>query len=132
MSTNKFVQKRRVTRRGALYTIALLALLAWGALLVFTHFEPPTDITNFVVVFILLFVALACTFSPLAYIISLRFISSRLYRATLRHSLRQGILLALWIVFNLMLRALHSWSLFTAIVSLGIIAVIEVLSLARK
>ena len=124
--------RRRITRRGALYSMALLALIAWGALLAFTHFEPPTAITNFVVVFILLFVALACTFSPLAYLISLRFISSRLYRATLRHSLRQGFLLSFWIVFNLVLRSLHSWSLFTAIVSLGIIAVIEVLSLARK
>ncbi|HLQ10657.1 MAG TPA: hypothetical protein VK134_03575 [Ktedonobacteraceae bacterium] len=131
MSTN-YVPRRRVTRRGALYSMVLLALLAWGALLAFTHFEPPNSIVNFVVVFILLFVALAGTLSPLAYVISLRFISSRLYRATLRHSLRQGMLVALWIVFNLILRALHSWSLFTAIVSLGIIAVIELLSLARK
>jgi len=124
--------RRRIGRRGALYSMVLLALVAWGALLAFTHFEPPAGITNFVVVFILLFVALACTFSPLAYVISLRFISSRLYRATLRHSLRQGLLLSFWIVFNLVLRALHSWSLFTAIVSLGIIAVVELLSLARK
>ena len=131
MSTN-YVPRRRVTRRGALYSMVLLALLAWGALLAFTHFEPPNSIVNFVVVFILLFVALAGTLSPLAYVISLRFISSRLYRATLRHSLRQGMLVALWIVFNLILRALHSWSIFTAIVSLGIIAVIELLSLARK
>ena len=131
MSTN-YVPRRRVTRRGALYSMVLLALLAWGALLAFTHFEPPNSIVNFVVVFILLFVALASTLSPLAYVISLRFISSRLYRATLRHSLRQGILVALLIVFNLVLRALHSWSIFTAIVSMGIIAVIELLSLARK
>ena len=131
MNTN-YVPRRRLSRRGALFSMTLMALLAWGALLAFTHFEPPNSITNFVVVFILLFVALACTFSPLAYVISLRFISSRLYRATLRHSLRQGMLLATWIVFNLVLRALHSWSIFTAIVSLGIVVVIEVLSLAKK
>ena len=112
--------------------MVLTALLAWSALLAFTYFEPPNSVTKFVVVFFLLFVALACTLTPLAYLISLRFISSRLYRATLRHSLRQGMLLALWIVFNLMLRAMHSWSIFTAIVSLGIVAVIELLSLARK
>lgn len=112
--------------------MAVIALLTWGALLAFTYVEPPNSVTKFVVVFALLFVALACTFTPLAYLVSLRFISSRLYRATLRHSLRQGILLALWIVFNLMLRAMHSWSIFTAIVSLGIVAVIELLSLARK
>jgi hypothetical protein len=112
--------------------MGLTALLAWGALLAFTYFEPPGSVMKFVVVFVLLFVALACTFTPLAYLISLRFISSRLYRATLRHALRQGLLLALWIVFNLVLRAMHSWSIFTAIVSLGIVAVIELLSMARK
>lgn len=112
--------------------MAVIAPLAWGGLLAFTYVEPPNSVTKFVVVFFLLFVALACSLTPLAYIVSLRFISSRLYRATLRHSLRQGIVLALWIVFNLMLRALHSWSIFTAIVSLGIVAVIELLSLARK
>ncbi|GAC1565051.1 MAG: hypothetical protein NVS3B14_01590 [Ktedonobacteraceae bacterium] len=131
MSMN-YTPRRRITNRGALYTMALLALLAWGALLVFTHFVPPASIANFVIFFGLLFVALACTLSPVAYIISLRFISSQLYRVTLRHSLRQGVLLSLLLVFNLFLRALHSWSLFTAIVSLGIVAVIEVLSLARK
>ena len=112
--------------------MVLLALLAWGALLAFTYVEPPNSVTKFVVVFVLLFVALACTITPLAYLISLRFISSRLYRATLRHALRQGVLLALWIVFNLVLRALHSWSIFTAIVSLGIVAVVELLSMAKK
>ncbi len=127
-----YVPRRRITRRGALYSMAAIAPLAWGGLLAFTYFEKPDSVMKFVVVFVLLFVALACTFTPLAYLISLRFISSRLYRATLRHALRQGILLALWIVFNLMLRAMHSWSIFTAIVSLGIVAVIELLSLARK
>ena len=112
--------------------MALVALLAWGTLLAFTYFEPPNSVTKFVVVFVLLFVALACTLTPLAYLISLRFISSRLYRATLRHALRQGTLLSLLIVFNLVLRALHSWSIFTTIVSLGIVAVIELLSMARK
>ena len=110
----------------------LLALLTWGGLLAFTYVEPPNSVAKFVVVFVLLFVALVCTITPLAYLISLRFISSRLYRATLRHALRQGVLLALWIVFNLVLRALHSWSIFTAIVSLGIVAVIELLSMAKK
>jgi len=127
-----YVPRRRITRRGALYAMAVIAPLVWGGLLAFTYFEPPNSVTKFVLVFVLLFVALACTLTPLSYLISLRFISSRLYRATLRHSLRQGTLLALWIVFNLMLRALHSWSIFTAIVSLGIVAVIELLSLARK
>ena len=121
-----------MTNRAALYLLMLLAPLAWGGLLLFTHFVPPQTVLAYVTFFVLLSVALICTFSPLAYFISLRFISSRLYRATMRHALRQGALLALWIVFNLLLRVLHSWSIFTAIVSLGIVIVIEVLSLGRK
>ncbi len=121
-----------MTNRIALNLLMVLAPLAWAALLVFTHFVPPQTVLAYATFFVLLGVALTSTLSPLAYFISLRFISSRLYRATVRHALRQGALLSLWIVFNLLLRALHSWSLFVAIVSLGIILVVEVLSLGRK
>src|SRR5260370_29423045 len=121
-----------MTNRIALYLLMLLAPLAWGGLFVFTHFVPPQTLLAYTTFFVLLGVALTSTLSPLAYFIGLRVISSRLYRATVRHALRQGALLSLWIVFNLLLRALHSWSLFAAIVSSGIILVIEVLSLGRK
>jgi hypothetical protein len=121
-----------MTNRTALNMLIVLAPLAWIALLVFTHFVPPQTVLAYVTVFVLLGVALTSTLSPTAYYISLHFISSRLYRATVRHALRQGALLSLWIVFNLLLRALHSWNLFIAIVSLGIILVVELLSLGRK
>ena len=121
-----------MTNRTALNMLMLFAPLAWVALLVFTHLVPPQAVQAYVTFFVLLSVALTSTLSPLAYFISLRFISSRLHRATMRHALRQGALLSLWIVFNLLLRALHSWNLFIAIVSLGIIIVIEILSLGRK
>jgi len=121
-----------MTNRIALNLLMVLAPLTWAALLVFTHFVPPQTVLAYATFFVLLGVALTSTLSPLAYFISLRFVSSRLYRATVRHALRQGALLSLWIVFNLLLRALHSWSLFVAIVSLGIILVVEVLSLGRK
>ena len=125
-------RRHRMSRRAALYTMMIIAPLAWIGLLLFTRFVPPQTTAAFVTVFVLLYVALTSTLAPLAYVISLRFLSSRLYRATVRHSLRQGALLSLWIVFNLALRALQSWSLFTAIVSLGIIIVIELLAMARK
>ena len=121
-----------MTNRTALNMLMLFAPLAWVALLVFTHFVPPQAVQAYVTFFVLLSVALTSTLSQLAYFISLRFISSRLHRATMRHALRQGALLSLWIVFNLLLRALHSWNLFIAIVSLGIIIVIEILSLGRR
>jgi len=121
-----------MTNRTALNMLMVFAPLLWVALIVFTHFVPPQAVQAYVTFFLLLSVALTSTLSPLAYFISLRFVSSRLHRATMRHALRQGVLLSLWIVFNLLLRALHSWNLFIAIVSLGIIIVIEVLSLGRK
>ncbi len=121
-----------MTNRTALNMLMVFAPLVWVALIVFTHFVPPQAVQAYVTFFLLLSVALTSTLSPLAYFISLRFISSRLHRATMRHALRQGALLSLWIVFNLLLRALHSWNLFIAIVSLGIIIVIEVLSLGSK
>ena len=131
MTTNQS-SRRRLSGRAVLTILLILAPLAWGGLLLFTRFVPPQTIQAFVVFFALLGVALTCTLSPLIYFISLRFLSSRLYRTTVRHALRQGMLLSLWVVFNLLLRALHSWSIFTAIVSLAIIVVIEVLSLGRK
>ena len=122
----------RIDGRTALYILALVAPLAWAALLLYARFVPPQGVLAFAAFFILLDVALTSTFTPLAYVIGLRFISPRLYRTTVRHALRQGALLALLIVFNLLLRALQSWSIFTALVSLTIVVVIEVLSLARK
>ena len=121
-----------MTNRTSLNLLMLLAPLAWAALLLFTHFVPPQAVPAYIVFFALLGIALTSTLSPLAYFISLRFVSSRLHRVTVRHALREGALVSLWVVFNLLLRALHSWSLFVAIVSLGIIIVIEVLSLGRK
>ena len=122
----------RLTNRTAIYILALLAPLVWGGLLFFTRFVPPRTIPAFIAFFILLGVALTSTFSPIAYFISLRFLSSRLYRATVRHAIRQGALLSLCIIFNLILLSLRSWSVFTAIVILAVAIIIEVVSLARK
>jgi hypothetical protein len=121
-----------MTNRTALYILIILAPLTWGAVLLFTRFVPPETLLAFVAFFVLLAVALTSTLSPLAYLVSLRFLSSRLYRATIRHAFRQGALLSLCIVLNLILRALHSWNIFTAVVIFVTAIVIEVLSLARK
>ena len=121
-----------MTNRNALYTLIILALIGWGGLPLFTRFVPPHTVLAFVPFFVLLGVALTSTFSPVLYFISLRFLSSRGYRATVRHAIRQGALLALCIILNLILLALHSWNVFTAIVILGMAIVIEVLSLGRK
>ncbi len=122
----------KLTNRTALYILMLLAPFAWGGLLLFTRFVPPHTLLAYLAFFVLLGVALTSTFAPLAYFIGLRFLSSRLYRATVRHALRQGALLSLCVVLNMMLLSLRSWNIFTAIVIFVVAIVIEVVSLARK
>ena len=122
----------KLTNRTALYMLILLAPFVWGGLLLFTRFIPPHNTLAFIAFFILLAAALTSVFSPLAYFIGLRILTSRLYRATVRHALRQGALLSLCIILNLILLSLHSWNIFTAIVIFVATVVIEVVSLARK
>ena len=122
----------KINNRTTLYILLLLAPVAWGGLLTYTHFVPPVGTLSYTTFFVLLGIALTCTFSPIAYVIGLRFLSSRLYRATVRHAIRQGALLSLCIVLNLLLRSLHSWNIFAAIVIFIAAIVIEVVSLARK
>jgi hypothetical protein len=122
----------KITNRAALNTLIVLVPISWAALLLFVNVVPPRGIIVFVVFFILLDVALTSTFAPIAYAISLRFLASRLYRATVRHAIRQGALLALCIVLNLLLRALHSWNILTAVLIFAAAIMIEVVSLARK
>src|SRR6266513_5794263 len=112
-----------MTNRITLNMLMLLAPLACAALLIFTHIVPPQTVQAYVTFFVLLDVALTSTLSPLAYFISLRFISSRLHRATMRHALREGALVALWVVFNLLLRALHRCTPLFPTLPLGLISV---------
>lgn len=122
----------KLTNRHALYLLIVLAPIFWGALLLYTRFIPPHTLLAYFTLFILLGLAITSTFTPIAYFIGLRFLSSRLARATVRHALRQGILLSLCIVLNLILLALHSWNIFAAIIIFAAALVIEIVSLAKK
>lgn len=122
---------RRLSRRGLISIIALVALCMWGALFIFTYFIRPQSLLAIIVVFILLSVALLCTCTLLIYLILWIVLSSRARRPSLTQALREGGLIAAWLIFNLLLSTLHSWSIFTTIVSFGIIVVIELLVLGR-
>ncbi len=122
----------KLSNRATLYILILLAPFLWGGLLLFTRYIPPQTVVAFIAFFVLLSVAITSTFAPIAYFISLRFLSSRLYRTTVRHALRQGALLSLCIVLNLILLSLHSWNIFAAIIIFAAAIVIEILSLGRK
>ncbi len=118
--------------RAVLYSSVVIAPLAWIALVIFTKLVAPTSVTAFVLLFVLLGVALTSTFTPIAYGIGLRFITSHVYRSTVRHALRQAVLLSLAIILNLILLALHSWNIFTCLIIFAAAIIVEVLFLARK
>jgi hypothetical protein len=121
-----------MTSRISLYTLLGVALLAWLGLLLFTRFVPPLTIPAFLTFFVILLVALTSTFTPLAYLIGRWILAGRPYRVTVRQAIRESALLALVIILNLMLRALHSWNLAVAVVLLVAAIVVEVLALVRK
>jgi hypothetical protein len=121
-----------MSNRSALLILSGIALLAWGGLRLFTRFVPPHSLMAFIIFYLILSLACTSTFSLVAYGVGARLLSLRLYKLTLRHAIRQGALLSLVLVFNLILLSLHSWNIFTSIVVLVAAGVVEVLSLARK
>src|SRR5712692_7446229 len=114
-----------MSNRSALLILSGMALLAWGGLRLFARFVSPHSLLAFIVFFLILGIACTSTFALLAYVIGARLLSLHLYKAALRHSIRQGALLSLVLVFNLILLALHSWNIFTAIVIVVVAVVVE-------
>ena len=121
-----------MTNRSSLFLPGIIALLAWAALLTFTDFVPPRTLLTFVAFFLILCVALIGTFTPIAYALGRLFLLQHRYLVTLRYAFRQATLLTLVILLNLILRALHSWNIFTGLVILAAAIIIEILALARK
>lgn len=121
-----------MSRRAKLLILLLVALLGWGALLLYTRFTPPQTFIAFVGFFLILGIALGSTLTPITYAIGSRLFPLHIYQATLRHATRQALLLTLVVIFNLMLRALHSWNIFTALALIAAAVVAEILTLARK
>ncbi len=121
-----------MTNRSSLFLMSIIALLAWAGLLTFTGFVPPQTLLAFVAFFLILYVALMGTFTPITYALGQLFLTRRRYLVTIGYALRQATLLAFVILLNLILSALHSWNIFTALVILAVAIIIEILALARK
>jgi hypothetical protein len=118
-----------MSNRSSLSTLLLIALVSWGGLLVFTRVVSPSTFPALIAFFLILTVALTSTVAPIAYMISQLFSSTQ---ATVRSAIRRGGLFALIVVLNLMLRALSSWNVSTAILIVLAVIVIEVIALAHK
>lgn len=123
---------RHLSQRALLCTLALLALPAWGGLLLFTYAIAPRGGLTFLGFFSLLAAGLLSTLIPLIHLVARPIQAARHVRPQLGQVIRQACLISAWIMFNLLLRLLHSWSIFTAAVSFGIIVVIELLALGRN
>lgn len=123
--------RHRMSRRGILLIIALMALCAWGGLLLFTYYvQPQTQAV--LLVFFLLSLALWSTCTLLIYLVLWAILARRSRRPGLAQALREGGLFSAWLIFNLLLSVLSGWSIFSAVVSFGIIVVIELLILGRS
>ncbi len=118
-----------MSKRLSLSTLIGIALFSWAGLLLFTYRVPPLTSPAFVAVFVILTVALTSTGAPIAYMIGWLFSPAQ---ATVRSAIRRGALFALIVLLNLMLRALDSWNVFTAILIVLAVVVVEVIALARK
>ncbi len=121
---------RGLSRRGALITLTLAALCTWGGLLTFTYFVPPQEQVA-PLVLVLLGLALWSTSTLLIYAVARLILARRAQRPALSQAIREGGLISAWLIFNLLLRVLSSWSILSAVVSFGIIVVIELLVLSR-
>jgi hypothetical protein len=121
-----------LSQRALLCTLTLLAPLAWGGLLLFTDVVAPAGGLVFLGFFFLLAISLLCTLIPLIYLVARPLLAARKARPRLGQVIRQAGLISAWILFNLLLRLLHSWSIFIAAVSFGIIVVIELLALGSN
>ena len=109
--------------------LILIALLAWCGLFWFTYAVPPGPLPAFAVFFLIFAVALTSTIAPIAYMLNRYFSPTQ---PTVRSALRRGALCALIVVINLMLCAMSSWNVFTAILIVVAVLVVEVVVLARK
>lgn len=100
--------------------------------MLYTRYTPPRSFLAFTGFFVILGITLGSTLTPITYTIGSRLFPIRIYQATLRHAARQAVLITLVVIFNLILRALHSWNIFTAIAIIAAAIIFEMLTLARK
>jgi len=121
-----------VANRSSLVWPGIIAVLAWAGLVVFTGLVPPHTLLAFVAFFLILGVALIGTFMPITYGLGRLFLIRRRYLVTPRYAFRQATLLVFVVLLNLILRALHSWNIFTGLVILAVAIIIELLTMARK
>ena len=119
--------------RHPLITLGGVAIVAWVGVGLFGKFVPPQGIVAPVLLLLLLFIALVASFVPLAQVVGVRAVRAKWYRQeSLRHALRQSMLLAGAIVANLALLLLRAWFWGDMVLILLAVLLVELIALARK
>lgn len=106
--------------------IIVAGILSWIAWFVVLYKLSPYNYTEVALLlfFMSLFVALACTFSILVYLLRLKFLETEFFNRLLNISLRQGILLSLIAILTLvfqLIRVLNWWTGFLLIITIVIL-----------
>lgn len=119
--------------RHPILALALLALAAWLSLLLFGKFVRPAGVLAPALFLLLLFIALTASLTPVAQLVVVTLVRSKwYYQHRWQHALRQGALVALAIVANLVLLALGAWFWADVLLIVVVVVLIELISLARK
>jgi len=117
-------------RKGAILGSVLVAILSWVCLGFLVSFTSPGTLTRLAFL-LLLFVALAATFVPIAFYFNHHFARSESGEDGVR-AIRQSGLAALFLVLCAWLRMIRSLNWAVALLVLGLLVSIEVIILTRR
>ena len=122
-----------MARRHPILFMMGVALVAWIGLGLFGKFVAPEGALARILFLLFVFITLTVTFSPIAQLVGRQFVRSKWYaQHAWRHALRQGALVALAIVANLVLKALDAWFWADIILIVFVVVLVELIALAPK
>ncbi|MBI4320358.1 MAG: hypothetical protein HY675_17855 [Chloroflexi bacterium] len=111
--------------RVSISLVALMAPAGWTGVGYVVLNTTPDEIATRVLFFSVFYIALAATFSMLAYVLSFQLFTSKLYRGNLTRSLEQG---GLWAAFALVAAILQATRMLTWI---GVVLLVGALAIAQ-
>ena len=129
-------ERRLARRRARIWTTTnqlAVAVIFWSALGWLVFAQDPDNAVARAAFFIALLGALFFTLSPLIRAISLQFARSRLYQeAVTMHAARQALMISVFLVLNGLLQMQRAWNGLIALLLFSVLAIIEIVSLARR
>jgi hypothetical protein len=110
-----------------------MAALCWCGLAALVYWTEPSNQAALIAFLVVLFGAVFLTLAPILRGFARRVIRSRLHQnAAQAHATRQALMLAAFVVANVLLQTARAWSALNALLLLGIFVVVELVALARR